>query len=115
MSVRSSGSRSSVFDRGWHLRVNRGAKIKLETLPLAYSISLANKYKKQIITSRFLSIYQVVGILVGVSIVVLVTSPLLLLASPCILCCICKPCGAQKKKKKKKRKKDLSRPDSSTS
>uniref|UniRef100_H3CIB2 E3 ubiquitin-protein ligase RNF144B n=1 Tax=Tetraodon nigroviridis TaxID=99883 RepID=H3CIB2_TETNG len=38
---------------------------------------------------------QVVGILVGVSIVVLVTSPLLLLASPCILCCVCKPCGAR--------------------
>ncbi|TWW79659.1 E3 ubiquitin-protein ligase RNF144B isoform X1 [Takifugu flavidus] len=56
---------------------------------------------------------QVVGILVGVSIVVLVTSPLLLLASPCILCCICKPCRA--KNKKKKRKKDLSQPDSSTS
>ncbi|KAM3614282.1 uncharacterized protein V6R79_012130 [Siganus canaliculatus] len=54
---------------------------------------------------------QVVGILVGVSIVVLVTSPLLLLASPCILCCVCKPCS----RKKKKRKKDLSQPDSSTS
>lgn len=58
---------------------------------------------------------QVVGILVGVSIVVLVTSPLLLLASPCILCCVCKPCRAQQKKRKKKRKKDLNRPDSSTS
>ncbi|XP_028836356.1 E3 ubiquitin-protein ligase RNF144B isoform X1 [Denticeps clupeoides] len=43
---------------------------------------------------------QVVGILVGVSVIVLVTSPLLLLASPCILCCICKPCHARKKKKK---------------
>uniref|UniRef100_A0A3Q1FFW2 E3 ubiquitin-protein ligase RNF144B n=1 Tax=Acanthochromis polyacanthus TaxID=80966 RepID=A0A3Q1FFW2_9TELE len=48
---------------------------------------------------------QVVGILVGVSIIVLVTSPLLLLASPFILCCVCKPCRG---KKKKKRKKDLS-------
>ncbi|XP_022609129.1 E3 ubiquitin-protein ligase RNF144B [Seriola dumerili] len=56
---------------------------------------------------------QVVGILVGVSIIVLVTSPLLLLASPCILCCVCKPCRG--KKKKKKRKRDLSQPDSSTS
>lgn len=62
-----------------------------------------------------LSLHQVVGILVGVSIVVLVTSPLLLLASPCILCCVCKPCRAQQKKRKKKRKKDLNRPDSSTS
>ncbi|KAG7475282.1 E3 ubiquitin-protein ligase RNF144B [Solea senegalensis] len=58
---------------------------------------------------------QVVGILVGVSIIVLVTSPLLLLASPCILCCVCKPCRGKKKKKKKKRKKDLSQPDLSTS
>ncbi|XP_042597524.1 E3 ubiquitin-protein ligase RNF144B isoform X2 [Cyprinus carpio] len=48
---------------------------------------------------------QVVGILVGVSIIVLVTSPLLLLASPCILCCVCKPCQAKKIKKKKKDKK----------
>lgn len=60
-----------------------------------------------------LLVCQVVGILVGVSIVVLVTSPLLLLASPCILCCICKPCRA--KNKNKKRKKDLSRPDDSSS
>ncbi|XP_074510693.1 E3 ubiquitin-protein ligase RNF144B [Sebastes fasciatus] len=58
---------------------------------------------------------QVVGILVGVSIIVLVTSPLLLLASPCILCCVCKPCSNKKKKKKKKTKKDLSQPDSSAS
>ncbi|CAN9514143.1 unnamed protein product [Ophioblennius macclurei] len=57
---------------------------------------------------------QVVGILVGVSIIVLVTSPLLVLASPCILCCVCKPCRG-KKKKKKKRKKDHSQPDPSTS
>uniref|UniRef100_A0A3P8VRR3 E3 ubiquitin-protein ligase RNF144B n=1 Tax=Cynoglossus semilaevis TaxID=244447 RepID=A0A3P8VRR3_CYNSE len=56
---------------------------------------------------------QVVGILVGVSIVVLVTSPLLLLASPCILCCLCKPCRGMKKKKKKK--KENSQPDSSAS
>ncbi|XP_054477731.1 E3 ubiquitin-protein ligase RNF144B [Anoplopoma fimbria] len=59
---------------------------------------------------------QVVGILVGVSIIVLVTSPLLLLASPCILCCVCKPCSGKKKKKTTKMtKKDLSQPDSSTS
>ncbi|XP_034384523.1 E3 ubiquitin-protein ligase RNF144B [Cyclopterus lumpus] len=59
---------------------------------------------------------QVVGILVGVSIIVLVTSPLLLLASPCILCCVCKPCSGKKKKKRTKirmTKKD--QPDSSTS
>uniref|UniRef100_A0A3Q2PAZ8 E3 ubiquitin-protein ligase RNF144B n=1 Tax=Fundulus heteroclitus TaxID=8078 RepID=A0A3Q2PAZ8_FUNHE len=56
---------------------------------------------------------QVVGILVGVSIIVLVTSPLLLLASPCILCCMCKPCS--RKKKKKKRKKDPSLQDPSSS
>ncbi|KAJ3597224.1 hypothetical protein NHX12_000752 [Muraenolepis orangiensis] len=37
---------------------------------------------------------QVVGILVGVSLIALVTSPLLLLVSPCILCCVCKPCDA---------------------
>ncbi|XP_067087789.1 E3 ubiquitin-protein ligase RNF144B [Osmerus mordax] len=47
---------------------------------------------------------QVVGILVGVSVVVLVTSPLLLLASPCILCCVCKPCAGSKMRKRKKRK-----------
>ncbi|XP_017268585.1 E3 ubiquitin-protein ligase RNF144B isoform X1 [Kryptolebias marmoratus] len=59
---------------------------------------------------------QVVGILVGVSIIVLVTSPLLLLASPCILCCMCKPCSSKKKKKKKQqKKKDVSQPDRSTS
>lgn len=57
---------------------------------------------------------QVVGILVGISLVVLVTSPLLLLASPCILCCVCKPCSGRKKRKKT-RKKDLSQPDSSMS
>ncbi|KAF0044983.1 hypothetical protein F2P81_001512 [Scophthalmus maximus] len=57
---------------------------------------------------------QVVGILVGVSIIMLVTSPLILLASPCILCCICKPCRGKKKKKKKRRKKDLGQPDSSS-
>ncbi|KAM3873494.1 E3 ubiquitin-protein ligase RNF144B [Diretmus argenteus] len=58
---------------------------------------------------------QVVGILVGISVIVLVTSPLLLLASPCILCCVCKPCRGGKKKKKKKtktRKEELSQPDS---
>ncbi|XP_036395029.1 E3 ubiquitin-protein ligase RNF144B [Megalops cyprinoides] len=48
---------------------------------------------------------QVVGILVGVSVIVLVTSPLLLLASPCIMCCVCKPCRAKKTKNKKKKKK----------
>uniref|UniRef100_A0A3Q3IYZ6 E3 ubiquitin-protein ligase RNF144B n=2 Tax=Monopterus albus TaxID=43700 RepID=A0A3Q3IYZ6_MONAL len=58
---------------------------------------------------------QVVGILVGVSIIVLLASPLLLLASPCILCCVCKPCRGNKTKRKKKKKKDLSYPDSSTS
>ncbi|XP_034144987.1 E3 ubiquitin-protein ligase RNF144B isoform X1 [Esox lucius] len=45
---------------------------------------------------------QVVGILVGVSVIVLVTSPLLLLASPCILCCVWKPCRGSKKRRKKK-------------
>ncbi|KAM8870756.1 E3 ubiquitin-protein ligase RNF144B isoform 1-T3 [Spinachia spinachia] len=56
---------------------------------------------------------QVVGILVGISIFVLVTSPLLLLASPCILCCICKPCRGKKKKKKTKMPRtDLSQLDS---
>ncbi|XP_064203943.1 E3 ubiquitin-protein ligase RNF144B-like [Anguilla rostrata] len=44
---------------------------------------------------------QVVGILVGVSIIVLVSSPLLLLASPCILCVVCKPCKGKKKTKKR--------------
>ncbi|RXM30579.1 E3 ubiquitin-protein ligase RNF144B [Acipenser ruthenus] len=43
---------------------------------------------------------QVVGILVGVGILALVTSPLLLLASPCIICCICKSCRGKKKKMK---------------
>ncbi|KAJ8353801.1 hypothetical protein SKAU_G00213680 [Synaphobranchus kaupii] len=54
---------------------------------------------------------QVVGILVGVSIIVLVTSPLLLMASPCIMCCVCKPCQGRRKKKKKK-KNELSLSDS---
>ncbi|CDQ68519.1 unnamed protein product [Oncorhynchus mykiss] len=45
---------------------------------------------------------QVVGILVGVSVIVLVASPLLLLASPCVLCCLCKPCRGKKKRRKKK-------------
>uniref|UniRef100_A0A3Q2G5M8 E3 ubiquitin-protein ligase RNF144B n=1 Tax=Cyprinodon variegatus TaxID=28743 RepID=A0A3Q2G5M8_CYPVA len=45
---------------------------------------------------------QVVGLLMGASLIVLVTSPLLLLASPCILCCVCKPCSRKKKKKKKR-------------
>ncbi|XP_014912878.1 E3 ubiquitin-protein ligase RNF144B [Poecilia latipinna] len=58
---------------------------------------------------------QVVGILVGVSIIVLVTSPLLLLASPCILCCMCKPCSRKKKKKKRKRDPGLPEPPSSSS
>ncbi|XP_033854745.1 E3 ubiquitin-protein ligase RNF144B-like [Acipenser ruthenus] len=42
---------------------------------------------------------QVVGILVGVGILALVTSPLLLLASPCIICCVCKSCRGKKKMK----------------
>ncbi|XP_023187161.1 E3 ubiquitin-protein ligase RNF144B-like [Xiphophorus maculatus] len=58
---------------------------------------------------------QVVGILVGVSIIVLVTSPLLLLASPCILCCMCKPCSRKQKKKKRKRDSSLPEPPSSSS
>uniref|UniRef100_A0A8C3LVD0 RBR-type E3 ubiquitin transferase n=1 Tax=Chrysolophus pictus TaxID=9089 RepID=A0A8C3LVD0_CHRPC len=41
---------------------------------------------------------QVVGILVGLGIIALVTSPLLLVASPCIICCICKSCRSKKKK-----------------
>ncbi|XP_073938912.1 E3 ubiquitin-protein ligase RNF144B isoform X1 [Castor canadensis] len=40
----------------------------------------------------------VVGILVGLGIIALVTSPLLLLASPCIICCVCKSCRGKKKK-----------------
>ncbi|CAL8357961.1 unnamed protein product [Arctogadus glacialis] len=68
---------------------------------------------------------QVVGILVGVSLIALVTSPLLLLVSPCILCCVCKPCDAGQRLRKRKRKKkqkqgeeremDLSQGDSSAS
>ncbi|XP_055510702.1 E3 ubiquitin-protein ligase RNF144B-like [Leucoraja erinacea] len=41
---------------------------------------------------------QVVGILFGIGLIVLVTSPLLLLASPCILCCICKSCRSKRKR-----------------
>ncbi|XP_069419431.1 E3 ubiquitin-protein ligase RNF144B isoform X2 [Ovis canadensis] len=41
---------------------------------------------------------DVVGILVGLGIIALVTSPLLLLASPCIICCVCKSCRGKKKK-----------------
>ncbi|XP_062925955.1 E3 ubiquitin-protein ligase RNF144B-like [Mobula hypostoma] len=40
---------------------------------------------------------QVVGILFGLGLIVLVTSPLLLLASPCILCCVCKTCRNKRK------------------
>ncbi|XP_007901349.1 E3 ubiquitin-protein ligase RNF144B [Callorhinchus milii] len=40
---------------------------------------------------------QVVGILVGLGLIVLVTSPLLLLASPCIICCACKSCRVKRK------------------
>ncbi|XP_034029705.1 E3 ubiquitin-protein ligase RNF144B isoform X2 [Thalassophryne amazonica] len=53
---------------------------------------------------------QVVGIMVGVTIIGLVTSPLVLLASPVILCCLCKPCRGNKKKKK-----GLNQSDASTS
>uniref|UniRef100_A0A8C7EHN0 E3 ubiquitin-protein ligase RNF144B n=1 Tax=Nothoprocta perdicaria TaxID=30464 RepID=A0A8C7EHN0_NOTPE len=45
-----------------------------------------------------LYVFQVVGILVGLGIIALVTSPLLLVASPCIICCICKSCRSKKKK-----------------
>lgn len=41
---------------------------------------------------------QVVGILVGLGIIAIVTSPLLLLASPCIICCVCKSSKGKKKK-----------------
>nr|XP_048288912.1 E3 ubiquitin-protein ligase RNF144B isoform X2 [Myodes glareolus] len=41
---------------------------------------------------------SVVGILVGLGVIALVTSPLLLLASPCIICCVCKSCRGKKKK-----------------
>uniref|UniRef100_A0A8C8RNT8 E3 ubiquitin-protein ligase RNF144B n=1 Tax=Pelusios castaneus TaxID=367368 RepID=A0A8C8RNT8_9SAUR len=41
---------------------------------------------------------QVVGILLGLGIIALVTSPLLLVASPCIICCVCKSCRGKKKK-----------------
>lgn len=41
----------------------------------------------------------------GVSIIALVTSPLLLLVSPCILCCICKRCDAGRKLTKNKKNK----------
>ncbi|KAM3928494.1 E3 ubiquitin-protein ligase RNF144B isoform 1-T2 [Leptodactylus fuscus] len=41
---------------------------------------------------------QVVGILLGLGIIAIVTSPLLLLASPCIICCVCKSCKGKKKK-----------------
>lgn len=58
---------------------------------------------------------QVVGILVGICIVVMVTSPLLVLASPCILCCVSKPCRGKTKNKKKNRKKDIATSDPSTS
>ncbi|XP_020385778.2 E3 ubiquitin-protein ligase RNF144B isoform X2 [Rhincodon typus] len=40
---------------------------------------------------------QVVGILFGLGLIVLVTSPLLLLASPCIICCACKSCRSKRK------------------
>lgn len=46
---------------------------------------------------------QVVAVLVGASITVLLTFPFLLLASPCILCCIFKPCHGKNRKKKTKK------------
>lgn len=58
---------------------------------------------------------QVVGILVGICIAVMVTSPLLVLASPCILCCVSKPCRGKTKNSQKKRKKDNSKSDPSSS
>ncbi|KAM4688687.1 E3 ubiquitin-protein ligase RNF144B isoform 1-T3 [Discoglossus pictus] len=48
--------------------------------------------------SVMLNRMQVVGILVGLGIIAIVTSPLLLLASPCIICCVCKTCRGKKKK-----------------
>lgn len=58
---------------------------------------------------------QVVGILVGICLVVMVTSPLLVLASPCILCCVSKPCRGRTNGHKKKKRKDGSRSDPSSS
>lgn len=46
---------------------------------------------------------QVVGVLLGVSITMLVTLPFLLLASPCILCCVFKPCHGKDRKTKRKK------------
>ncbi|XP_031432839.1 E3 ubiquitin-protein ligase RNF144B [Clupea harengus] len=53
---------------------------------------------------------QVVAVLVGVSITMMVTFPFLLLASPCILCCIFKPCRGKNRKKKKTKRNPESAP-----
>jgi len=36
--------------------------------------------------------FQVIGIFAGFGVLLLVASPFLLLAAPCILCCKCKVC-----------------------
>lgn len=40
---------------------------------------------------------QVIGIFAGFGILLLVASPLLLLAAPCIVCCKCRVCGGAAK------------------
>lgn len=61
----------------------------------AYAYFVFHVSKKHIIHHH---VFQVVGILVGLGIIALVTSPLLLVASPCIICCICKSYRSKKKK-----------------
>lgn len=39
---------------------------------------------------------QVIGIFAGFGILLLVASPLLLLAAPCIICCKCRSCSGSK-------------------
>lgn len=74
-------------------------------------MSSSSIYESNCIQDVFMPRLQVVGTLVGFSLLALFLSPLFLLFSPCIVCCVCKPW----KKKKKKRKKSASQPDSSAS
>lgn len=39
---------------------------------------------------------QVIGIFAGFGLLLLVASPLLLLAAPCIVCCKCRVCGSSR-------------------
>lgn len=55
-----------------------------------FSVVMSNHMPASKLTCIFL--LQVVGIFAGFGVLLLVASPFLLLAAPCILCCKCKIC-----------------------